>query len=135
MGNGHCHAGAIYYAGWASDGGGSGTGITSFEACKALCMSEPQCTYASSIPGQTCSRYKGNTCIFSDIHKGQFYKHETFKKHFIGNVRAKISFCFLLKTSIYIIIILFIFIFYFLSSILSPKRCKLSGKSYQRKLW
>ena len=121
MGNGHCHAGAIYYAGWASDGGGSGTGITSFEACKALCLSEPQCTYASSIPGQTCSRYKGNTCIFSDIHKGQFYKHETFKKHFIGNVRAKISFCFLLNFNIYHYYPFYLYFLFFIQYLVSKK--------------
>ena len=58
MGNGHCKSG--YLAGW------DGKGIANQDACNQLCLSEKQCTFAAYFNDsqtQTCSRYKGKTCI------------------------------------------------------------------------
>ena len=87
FGIGYCNAG--FYAGW--DDASTFTidnkvysGKPSYEACKALCLSESQCTYASSIPGVTCSRYSGETCKFTDTHAPRFFDHVTFKKEVDG---------------------------------------------------
>ena len=84
FGVGFCDAG--YYAGW-----GDGKGIESHEACKAVCMAESECTYAASMPGSiasgTCSRYNGETCIFSDKSKPNFFAHTTFKKQAKGKFK------------------------------------------------
>lgn len=90
-GRGHCHAGANYYAGWDDHiftiNYDDYSGKDSYEQCKALCLSEPQCTFASSIPGVTCSRYSGKTCKFTDTHKGRFFEHVTFKKEITGKFK------------------------------------------------
>ena len=57
-GNGHCKSG--YYAGW------DGKGTANQDACNLLCLSEEQCTFAAYFKdgqSQTCSRYKGKSCI------------------------------------------------------------------------
>ena len=87
VGIGYCDAG--FYAGW--DDASTFTidnkeysGKPSYEACKALCLSESQCTYASSIPGLTCSRYSGVACKFTETNGAKFFDHVTFKKEIAG---------------------------------------------------
>ena len=72
LGTGHCDA-TGYYAGWDSKG------LESSRACKALCLSEEQCTYAAWYHGKTCSRYNGKECNL-DRDRKDFEKHELFKK-------------------------------------------------------
>ena len=74
-GNGYCKSG--YYAGW------DGQGTANQEACNMLCLSEKQCTFAAYLNDgqkQTCSRYKGKSCILdtSSEHKRA---HTTYYKY------------------------------------------------------
>merc|ERR1719361_1741942 len=72
-GVGHCDPDSGYYAGW------DGDGIGSQDACNQLCLTEPQCTYASFYAGQTCSRYSGDSCtLYSDTEAAA--NHITYAK-------------------------------------------------------
>ncbi|EOD05449.1 hypothetical protein EMIHUDRAFT_199199 [Emiliania huxleyi CCMP1516] len=51
MGPGHCPTG--YYAGWDAS-------IATEELCKAQCLAEDECMFASLKVGHTCSRYNSN---------------------------------------------------------------------------
>jgi hypothetical protein len=67
-GRGYCTSG--YYGGWDKKG------ISSQEACNAVCMAESKCTFAAFYKGQTCSRYHEATCTLN-----KDTKHFTFKKN------------------------------------------------------
>ena len=88
FGVGFCDAG--YYARW------DGKGIESHEACKKVCMAESECTYAASMPGSiatgTCSRYKGETCSFSESSSEDFFAYVTFKKQSAGILKYQLLF-------------------------------------------
>merc|ERR1712079_620251 len=59
FGQGHCAD--DYLRGW------DGKGTESQLACNAVCMAEPDCTYAAWVAGQTCSRYKGRDCNLDSV--------------------------------------------------------------------
>jgi len=67
-GQGYCKN--EYLRGW------DGKGISSQDACNAVCLAESDCTYAAFNKGRTCSRYKGSACHLNGVGD-----HFTFKKN------------------------------------------------------